>query len=470
MKKIILMLLCFAQYGFAAPFKITGKINLPLRPYLVFFSQHIPGQTQKGDTVRLSPTGSFNYVLEISPGKFLQLRMEVDSLREINLIGYGNSVLKTELLPATKEAKFSGEIARIQHFAEDDVAYWRKIYNAYLKRNPRFEDKEFLHTAAYFTIQDSITNDRISNLNFYFKGTQQQAELAFIKYRTLGFVYSDLYYKQSYPDPPYEKYKFYQDKFKVKSDYTYKYSGLVSFNDPALGDIDSYYRFVNSFLISELYKRRQKNNEQFNWPKLISSGFNLINELSSNRIANQKIKGAFLIFLVEELERNKDSAKAMEMRDQLKLSSIINAKFMMEINNRLVLIITKNKFKKGSPAPDFEFIDTLGNKFSLANFKGKRLIIDVAASWCKPCISGIPNWNKKVEENIDEQTIYVFLSLDNTKEEAMGLFNRHLPKGKLLFAGNGGFKSKFARDYEIVALPNQLVIDKDGKLESYFYN
>ena len=46
---------------------------------------------------------------------------------------------------------------------------------------------------------------------------------------------------------------------------------------------------------------------------------------------------------------------------------------------------------------DLSSIDTLGNMIELSSFKGKYLVIDFWASWCKPCIENIPFLNQLVK-------------------------------------------------------------------------
>lgn len=467
MKKLFLLLVCCTQIALAQPFKLRGKIAQPRLPYIVFSNRDpFSGRIQK-DTIKLNNEGTFNHQIDIRKGDFALINLAVDSLRETSFYGYSGGELNIEF-SATNQPLFSGIMAKIQDFAALDLAFWKNIYALYAKRNPSFEKKEFLRTDAYFKIQDSITSDRINNLKAHFKPAKNKFETAFLKYKERAFIYSDLYYKQSYPNAPFQKFKFYQKQFSAKSTYTYTYSDQVSFSDSTLFSNEAYIRFVNSFLISELYNRRQKNNVEFSWSEMINSSFNLIEELTSDTVAAQQLKTIFLVYLADDLERTKDVARGTELIGAIKNYHILPTKAVQEINARALKAIT-SRFNKGNMAPNFEVLDTAGHTIRLADLKGKRLIIDLAAAWCGPCIAAIPEWNKEVEANKDPETVYIYLSLDNTQEESMILFKGHQPKGKLLFAGAGGFKSKFAQDFDIKILPHQIIIDKNGNLESYYF-
>src|ERR1051326_3913953 len=50
------------------------------------------------------------------------------------------------------------------------------------------------------------------------------------------------------------------------------------------------------------------------------------------------------------------------------------------------------------PAPDFELENIAGGKFKAADLKGKVTVIDFWATWCEPCWSEIPKYNKMAEE------------------------------------------------------------------------
>src|SRR5947199_9221897 len=58
---------------------------------------------------------------------------------------------------------------------------------------------------------------------------------------------------------------------------------------------------------------------------------------------------------------------------------------------------TKAAQPKG-PAPDFDLENVAGGKIKSADLKGKVSIVDFWATWCEPCLSEIPKYNKLTEE------------------------------------------------------------------------
>jgi thiol-disulfide isomerase/thioredoxin len=63
--------------------------------------------------------------------------------------------------------------------------------------------------------------------------------------------------------------------------------------------------------------------------------------------------------------------------------------------------------------PSFKIIDLKGRAFNLADFRGKKIFVNLWASWCPPCRAEIPSIEKlygKIDKN---KAAFVMLSLDN---------------------------------------------------------
>ena len=117
----------------------------------------------------------------------------------------------------------------------------------------------------------------------------------------------------------------------------------------------------------------------------------------------------------------------------------------------------------GSPAPELNCLDINNKKYSLKDFKGKYIYIDVWSTKCGPCIREIP-FLKKFAENNKNVTV-LSISIDNSIEEWKKMVTEKNLTGIQLHAENG-WRSKFAKDYIIKSTPTYILIDKDGKIKS----
>ena len=117
----------------------------------------------------------------------------------------------------------------------------------------------------------------------------------------------------------------------------------------------------------------------------------------------------------------------------------------------------------GSIAPNFTQQDTLARNVSLNDFKGKYVLIDFWASWCKPCRVENPNLVKAYQAFKDRNFTILSVSLDNNKNNWLNAIH----KDKLTWTHISDlkfWKNEVAILYGVKTVPQNFMIDPSGMI------
>jgi peroxiredoxin len=122
-----------------------------------------------------------------------------------------------------------------------------------------------------------------------------------------------------------------------------------------------------------------------------------------------------------------------------------------------------NLIPVGSEAPDFTQNSPEGKPISLSSLRGKVVLIDFWASWCRPCRMEMPNVKKVYAEYHKKGFEILGVSLDQNKEAWTGAIKQDgLPwkhVSDLAFWNNAA-----AQQYGVSAIPYTVLVDRDGKV------
>lgn len=122
---------------------------------------------------------------------------------------------------------------------------------------------------------------------------------------------------------------------------------------------------------------------------------------------------------------------------------------------------------------DFTAKDIDGNDVKLSDFRGKKIYINVWASWCGPCIKEIPELEKVYQEFKNKED-FVFLSITSPSDASFKNLNASDESKKTILAKAEelgvtypvlfDYEDKFLKNYSIRAFPTHIFINSDGTI------
>lgn len=142
-------------------------------------------------------------------------------------------------------------------------------------------------------------------------------------------------------------------------------------------------------------------------------------------------------------------------------------------------IAVLERVNPGNPAPDFTGNDLMtGKPFSLSSLKGKVVLLDFWASWCKPCRASNPHVKALYEKYRKKGFDVVYIASDDSNPNAAlkaieqdGIKKyHHLLSGlKQLKDANGktmGYDESedVSKNYAVHFLHTKYLIDREGKI------
>jgi peroxiredoxin len=131
-----------------------------------------------------------------------------------------------------------------------------------------------------------------------------------------------------------------------------------------------------------------------------------------------------------------------------------------EVADRIALL---SKIETGRQALPFTQNNVDGKTVSLADFRGKYVLLEFWASWCGPCRAENPNLRKQYQLYKDKGFEVVGVSLDHDKDSWV----KAIEKDQLPWVHVSdlqGWKNAVSTSYGIMGVPANFLIDPQGKI------
>ena len=117
----------------------------------------------------------------------------------------------------------------------------------------------------------------------------------------------------------------------------------------------------------------------------------------------------------------------------------------------------------GMPVEEFRLLDLEGQVHSLSQYRGKIVLVNFWATWCKPCTTEMPAMQASFDKLRDKG--FVVLAINELEDEAK--VREHVKQNGHTFPVLLDRDNKVANQFGVFGLPVSVFIDPQGRAQEY---
>lgn len=133
--------------------------------------------------------------------------------------------------------------------------------------------------------------------------------------------------------------------------------------------------------------------------------------------------------------------------------------------------VIENRRQKyiGKPAPAVTTMTIEGKVWRLEDQRGKIVVLDFWATWCKGCVQAMPELERLYQAyEHNKEVLFVGVALDTSKTNVMEYCERNRIQWVQLFEPGKGFKNGCAMAFGLFGIPEICIVDKHGIVAGVF--
>jgi len=112
------------------------------------------------------------------------------------------------------------------------------------------------------------------------------------------------------------------------------------------------------------------------------------------------------------------------------------------------------------------FHDAAGSDFKFADYRGKWIVVNYWASWCKPCIKEIPELNAFYQAHRDFDAIVVGVNFDHVPPQQLSMIIQEMG---VTFPTLREDPSKMLGIKSLPGIPATYIISPIGKIKTHLF-
>lgn len=112
----------------------------------------------------------------------------------------------------------------------------------------------------------------------------------------------------------------------------------------------------------------------------------------------------------------------------------------------------------GKTVPDFTLTTFDGEQLNIEQFRGKVVLVNFWASWCKPCEQEAVELEEAYQIFKDQDVIFLGVDYVDTEKQALA----YLDKFHITYPNGPDLKTKISQAFRIRGVPETFIVDRNG--------